>query len=161
MKSLLKLAYIAIGCCLGGCVSDDRSSLVDEKFPLAAAIAHGKKAEFQNLLERGENPNLQAQVGYPVMILCAMHEDPDYLRIAIKHHGDANFVDADSHRTPMSAAILTLRRQNIRTLVDAHADLDHQDATRSTPMMRAAALNRYDFVYDLLEAGADPTLENN
>jgi ankyrin repeat protein len=129
--------------------------------PLMWALVQGSKPGFKYLLEHGANPNLQTTQGDSVMELSSIHEDPDYLALALKNKGDPNLVNPETAKTPIFTAMTSLRAKNIQLLIEAKTNLNFQDRTGATPMMRAAAVNRYDFVYAFLKAGADPAIENN
>ncbi len=129
--------------------------------PLIWALVQGSKSGFKYLLEHGANPNLQTAQGDSVMRLGAMHEDSEYLALALKNKGDPNLVDPETAKTPLFAAIGSLRPKNIQLLIEAGANLNFQDPTGNTPMMRAAGVNRFDFVHAFLKAGADTAIENN
>lgn len=129
--------------------------------PLMWALVQGSKSGFKYLLEHGANPNLQTAQGDSVMRLGAMHEDSEYLALALKNKGDPNLVDPETGKTPLFAGMESLRPKNIHLLIEAGAKLDFSDLTGNTPMMRAAGVHRYDFVHAFLKAGADPAIENN
>lgn len=129
--------------------------------PLMWALVQGSKPGFKYLLEHGANPNLQTAQGDSVMRLGAMHEDSEYLALALKNKGDPNLVDPETGKTPIFSGMDSLRPKNIHLLIEAGAKLDFLDLTGNTPMMRAAGVNRYDFVHTFLKAGADPAIENN
>jgi ankyrin repeat protein len=87
-----------------------------------------------------------------------MGNDSWYLREAIDHGGNVNLVNPVSCHTPIFDAMLALRDENVRILIAAHADLNTVDKMGNTPAIVAAGQWRYDWVYELLNAGADPTV---
>lgn len=133
----------------------------DGATPLLWALLKGNKAGFRFLLERGADANLQVKQGNSVMSFAAMHEDSRFLELALKHGGDPNLVDPETAKPPIFVSIENLRMDNIRLLIDGGGNLNFKDRTGSTPLMRAANLNRYDVVYQMLKAGADPMIKNN
>lgn len=140
------------------------------------AILHQNKSGYEHLLERGANPNLQmtastltsdgVTAGNSAVGLAAMHEDPWYLKITLEHGGDPNLFNTVAGVTPIFRCIALLddpRRshlEHLQLLIAAGANLNARNALTTTPLMYAAMLSRYDMVYILLKAGADPTLTN-
>lgn len=140
------------------------------------AIIHQNKKGYQHLLERGANPNLQMTRstltrdgltdGNSAMSFAAMHEDPWYLEVTLKHGGDPNIVNPVKEVRPILQCIMLLDRsrprprlEQLKMLIAAGADLNARDGNGFTPMMIAAMENRYDMVFMMLQAGADPTIK--
>ena len=134
--------------------------------PLFWAMGKNSLNGFEILLENGANPNVTASgringEGPPsVMELAAIAENPEYLRLALKHSGDPNFKVNYGDRTIIFEAILNNRTENVDTLSKGGADLSHQDTAGQTAIVTAAAISNYDMVYLLLERGADPTIKD-
>jgi len=125
------------------------------------ALVKGKKESFRCILEHGANPNVIIKDGVSVMSLSAIHENPDYLSLCLANRGDPNVVNPVTQRTPIFGSVLNLRFENLRILIRSRANLDFQDRTGRTAVMVAAALNRFDFVYAMVEAGANPLVRDN
>lgn len=134
------------------------------------------KRGYQYLLENGADPNLQMTEstltddglthGNSAISLAAMHEDPWYLEITLKHGGNPNLVNPVKGVPPLFQCITLLDRrtpkpglERLKLLIAAHANLNAQDNNGNTPMIAAAIANRYDMVYIILENGADPTIK--
>lgn len=105
--------------------------------------------------------------GNSVMSLSAMHEDPWYLETALKHGGNPNILNPVKGVTPIFQSVMLLDRRHpqprlvqLNLLVNAGADLNAQDRDGYKPMRMAAVANRYDMVYIMLNAGADPTIKS-
>jgi ankyrin repeat protein len=131
----------------------------DGMTPAFWALAHLSKGALAFLLEHGADPNAQLiPDGNSVMSISAMGNDSWYLREAIDHGGNVNLVNPVSCHTPIFDAMLALRDENVRILIAAHADLNTVDKMGNTPAIVAAGQWRYDWVYELLNAGADPTV---
>jgi ankyrin repeat protein len=143
--------------------------------PLIWAILHQNMKGVQCLLENKANPNLQMTAsklttdgltdGNSAVSLAAMHEDPWYLGMVLKYGGNPNIVNLVKSITPIFQCIKLFdsshpRLEHLKMLIAAGADLNSQDRNGLTPMMTAAMANRYDMVYIMLEAGADPTIKN-
>jgi ankyrin repeat protein len=146
---------------LVGAGADVNTQGVDGMSPLLWALIKQSKPGFTFLLEHGANPNLLVKDGASVMWFAAMHEDPTFLRLALEYKGNPNLVNPFRAQTPIYESVMNLREQNIALFIEWKADLDFRDRTGSTPMMTAASLNRFDYVYAMLIGGADPSIKNN
>lgn len=142
---------------------------------LVWAILHEDKKAFQFLLENGADPNIQMTEssltsdgltdGNSAVSLAAMHEDVWYLEQALRHGGNPNVFNPVKSVTAIFQCIKLYdsnhtRLEHLALMIQAKADLNARDKNGLTPMMVAAMANRYDMVYAMLEAGADPTLKN-
>ncbi len=137
------------------------------------AFLQENKKGYEHLLDKGADPNLQMTEstltsdgvtdGNSATSLAAMHEDPWYLEVALKHGGNPNFVNP-VNRMPVIFQCITLldrshpqpRLEQLKMLIAAGADLNARNKSDITPLMYAARLNRYDMAYLMLQAGADP-----
>jgi ankyrin repeat protein len=143
---------------------------------LTWTIIHQNKKGYAYLLEKGANPNLQMTRsimtedgftdGNSAMSFSAMHEDPWYLEVTLKHGGNPNLVNPVRGTPVIVQCIMLLDRRDpkprlvqLKMLIAAGADLNSRDRDSYTPMMNAAFANRYDMVYIMLAAGADPTIK--
>jgi len=121
---------------------------------------------FENLLELGADPNqvtmLHDDPGGQVNPMDLAAETPDhrYLAALLEHDGNPNLSHERSMRTPLFTAVLRRQPRNIRLLIDAGADIDHLDLSKSTPLHYAVSANIFDMALVLLSNGADPSIEN-
>ncbi len=87
-----------------------------------------------------------------------------YLRQVLKHGGDPNLENPNDrflHPTPLLCSLSTLQIENAKLLIAAGANVNwRHPATGLTVLEKAGQLNRYDFVYELLVAGAVPTAKD-
>lgn len=137
------------------------------------ALLQQNKKGYQHLLEKGADPNLQMTEstltsdgltdGNSATSLAAMHEDPWYLRVTLKHGGNPNIVNPVKRMPVIFQCIMLLDRSHpqsrlkqLKMLIAAGADLNARNNSDLTPLMYAARLNRFDVAYALLQAGADP-----
>jgi len=127
--------------------------------PLFFALWARNKKGFTWLLEHGADPNVFVLEEDSVMEIASLHPDPEYLEIVLDHGGDPDLVHPRLGRTPLFFAVDSRHKENLDLLIEAGADLDHQDRARCTPMMHAALLCLFDSVNYLLEAGADYTVK--
>lgn len=129
--------------------------------PAAWAVGHRSKKGYQYLLEHGADPNVQDSVdGNSAMSLSARVADSWWLKESIARGGNVNLTNHLTKRTPILDALNSGldREGNIRILIGAGANLNVVDKY-GTPLIIVAAQHwRYELVYELLVAGADPTL---
>jgi hypothetical protein len=136
----------------------------DGMMPLFWAMGKNSLKGFEILLRHGANPNVTAEGLIKderppsVMELAAMAEDPEYLRLVLKHGGNPDFPVGYGDRTIIYEAIMNNRLENLRILAESGADINHRDSFGSPPIMSAARIRNYDMVYFLLSKGADPKI---
>ena len=136
--------------------------------PLFWALAKQNLEGFRLLLEHGANPHVVVELpeGFQASHAGAVEmasklEDSRYLRALLEHGADPNMiVNEESRQTPIYLAIMHRRLDNIKVLLEFEANLDHQDATLHTPLMRALSARMFENALFLLRAGSDPTIPN-
>jgi len=136
------------------------------------ALLQQNKKGYQSLLEKGADPNLQMTEsaltsdgltdGNSATSLAAMHGDPWYLETTLKHGGNPNLVNPVKGVTPIFQCIMLYdknhsRLEQLKMLIAAGADLNVRDRDGYPPIMIATISNRFDMVYTMLAAGADPS----
>ncbi|RME28189.1 MAG: hypothetical protein D6806_03330 [Deltaproteobacteria bacterium] len=146
--------------------------------PLLWAFPGGEEV-FRRILEHGADPNVKlTEKIYPfyawdsVTFLaagpspshaCIFHDIPmdNYLELVLEHGGDPQ-IENGYGRTPLFSAVTAFENseKRIRLLLEAGADINHQDRFGDTPAMFAERHRRYDSLLVLLEAGADLRLVN-
>ena len=137
----------------------------DNVTPLLFALKGKNKKGFLRLLEHGADPNIQNERGDSVMSLaCLAKDDSDWLKMVLKHKGNPNLVDPvaiiGGDETPLFHAVDGRNIKNMELLIEAGANLNHQDKSNYTPSMYAAGNRQYKMVYLLLQKGADWRLVN-
>jgi ankyrin repeat protein len=144
----------------------------DGMTPVIWAFLNQNKKGFEFLLQHGGNPNLQLSdgtstlakelpfAGNSAMSFAARDEDIWYLETVLKFGGNVNLVNPYNHQTPIYASIASLRTSQPKKLIAAGTNLNYQDADGITPLLCATRANRFDLAYDMLMAGADPTIAN-
>ncbi len=138
--------------------------------PLVWAMMAKNKKAFKCLLEHGADPNVQTTKGLspisleagssPISLAARVEDDTQWLEMVLQHGANPNLVNPTDEilsgkRTPIFNAIGSRNIANLKLLIDAGADLNHQDGNGNTPMMYAAGHNWFDTVYRLLDEGAD------
>jgi ankyrin repeat protein len=137
----------------------------EEMTPLAWAFAKQNKVGYQHLLEKGADPNFKTKKkawnnhGSSIMQFAALSEDPEYLLLALQHKGNPNAPDSLLGKTILFTAIRNHRPENVKILVRAGADINHQDKAGFTPLMNTVTGDNYDLSMVLLSLGADATIK--
>jgi uncharacterized protein len=132
----------------------------DGMTPTLWAVAHHSKAGLTYLLDHGANPNVQTErEGYSATSLSAMVPDPWYLKQVLAHGGDVNLVNPVSGQTPIFNSISTVQLANSKILIESGAHPDVLDGLNRTPAYFACSAQQFEVVYELLVAGADPTIK--
>ncbi len=134
--------------------------------PLFWAFVKRSPKGVRFLLENGADPNIRAQTNpedestISPIELAAIAEDCEYLRLLLKHGANPNTALSYGDRTVIGGAVMNNRMGNVRILIEAGADLNHQDISGSTVMITAAGINKFDMVYLFLQKGADPKIKD-
>lgn len=137
----------------------------EEMHPLFWAMSKKSLVGFEFLLENGSNPEASISLSggkfsYDVYNLALGAEDFSYLELLLKHGMDPNRPIAFNGNTVMHTAITSNRMEQVRLLVEAGANLNHQDDSNETAIKKASSINNYTMVLLFLERGADPMLKN-
>ncbi|WDK31900.1 ankyrin repeat domain-containing protein [Xanthomonas campestris] len=104
-------------------------------------------------LDRGvrNNPN--------AMVWAAEQDDPIYLKLLLDHGGDPNTRNANNESLLFHAFIKQNKWDNIKLLVERGADINAVAGMGNSITAAYAIRGGFDFVYWLLQHGADPTIE--
>ena len=104
-------------------------------------------------LDRGvrNNPN--------AMVWAAEQDDPIYLKLLLDHGGNPNTRNANNESLLFHAFIKQNKWDNIKLLVERGADINAVAGMGNSITAAYAIRGGFDFVYWLLQHGADPTIE--
>lgn len=123
------------------------------------AMAHSSKKGVDWLLTHGANPNvIFTRDGTSATSLAATLEDSWFMTQILLHGGDPNIRNPLNEHTPIFDALAARRDDNVRALIAVGADMNTYDRLGMTPITEAAANWRFEIVYDMLSAGADPRM---
>lgn len=90
--------------------------------------------------------------------------DAWWLQQAIDHGGNVDLLNRGSslfsNYAPIDFAISNKSTACVETLINARANLNHQNGEGVNPLVKAINNSRYDYVLMLLEAGADYNQKN-
>jgi uncharacterized protein len=126
------------------------------------ALGHQSKEGVSWLLMHGADPNLvYAPDGNSSVTIAAMADDPWYLEQMLARGGNPNYQNPINKHTPLMNAIVPVHPDNAKALLAAGADPNTFDNLGYPALFNAAANQRYEMVYDMLEAGADPFFSRN
>ena len=116
---------------------------------------------FQRLLEMGAKADLNNE-RYPNAVeLAAMNKDERFLKLLIKSKVNLNVVNPRTGESPIFAALMNMQLGNVRMLLQADARIDLRDREGNDFILRAAQLNQYDLVYELLTTRDVELIKNN
>lgn len=140
---------------------DPNSRGINNLTPLFWALREQNKKGFVRLLEVGAVSNIVFDDGRTLIHWATLVKDSFYLAKILEYGGDPNVIDERMRRTPIFEAVAPSGKHNLDLLIKAGANINHQDKSGYTVLIRAAILNQYDVVYKLLQAGANYQLESN
>ena len=139
----------------------------EEMTPLMWSLVKQSKNGYRRLLEQGANPNFKTKrraaedLGRSVMMVAAICEDSEFLRLALEYKGNPNSPSKVPTRTIIFDAIENRRINNVETIAKYGGNINHQDRLGDTPIIRAVLASQFDIVYRLLMLGADPKKRSN
>lgn len=116
---------------------------------------------FKRLLELGADPNVVFEDGSSIMSWAVNNRKEEFLILALEYGGDPNLVVGIQEKTPLFETLGYSGKSKAGLLLDAGANINAQMANGYTPVCMAALLGQFDLVLELLERGADYTLEDN
>jgi ankyrin repeat protein len=140
--------------------------------PLLWAMGRRNLAGFTWLLEHGANPNLVSccdgkDLDLSPMDIASALENSEFLVTLLAHGGNVNLRSGKQQQTPLFAALAYRRTQNIRLLIENHADVNAAEVDNifvggfaRTPLSFAMVPGQYEASLLLLNAGANPCLKD-
>ncbi|RJF54360.1 ankyrin repeat domain-containing protein [Serratia inhibens] len=124
------------------------------------AILSQQPQSLSSLLALGADATVSGLEGNSVLHTAATVQDPQYLRLLLAHGVPVNLRNAVTDATPLSAAVLAGREEQLRLLLAAGADTTLSDRLGDSPLHVAAKINAPQLVLMLLQAGADGKARN-
>ncbi|QDT00589.1 ankyrin repeat domain-containing protein [Adhaeretor mobilis] len=134
--------------------------------PLIRALLSRNKEGFMSLLEHGADPNILTIRGESALNLAAELSEEYWLKALLEHGADPDLentgipFESFTGQTPIYYAISKEQVKNVKLLIKAGANVNHQDIYERTPMYTAAATADFETVLELLNAGADNNIKN-
>ncbi|MGL6193447.1 MAG: ankyrin repeat domain-containing protein [Thermoguttaceae bacterium] len=138
--------------------------------PLLWAFPENKPEVFKRILEHGADPNVEVasdfntknqgiRPGDSVLHLAAGTAFPDYFKYVMQHDGNPNLIRGNKYKDSPLITVISGnspdKKECIKMLIDAGADLDYENALKSTALMQAVSwIGQYDLAIQLLDAGA-------
>ncbi|QUY47988.1 ankyrin repeat domain-containing protein [Serratia plymuthica] len=124
------------------------------------AILSQQPQSLSSLLELGADARVPGLEGNSVLHTAATVQDPQYLRLLLAQGVPVNLRNAVTGATPLSAAVLAGREEQLRLLLAAGADTAVSDRLGDSPLHLAAKINAPQLALMLLQAGADGKARN-
>lgn len=133
--------------------------------PTIVAAFRSQDAALLALAEAGADMNAQDRIGYDVVTIAAVANDPDLMTIALAHGNRPDLIHVNWNGTALIAAAELGHAEVIRRLVAAGAPLDHVNNLGWTALLEAVILGNgspehQQTVRILLDAGADRNISD-
>lgn len=119
------------------------------------AILMQQPGSVQALMQAGADISQPGLQGNSALHTAAMVQDPQYLRLLLQQTPPVNVRNTITGATPLAAAVLAGREEQLRMLLNAGADSTLSDRTEATPLHLAAKINAPELALLLLQTGAD------
>lgn len=125
---------------------------------LAIALYRGYREMSQFLIDAGAPLGTRQNLGRTLLHEAALGGDPELIRLLIARGLDVNAIDEHFKDTPLEYATSHAKPLAVAALLEAGANVNHQDGSGRTHLHAAVWGNRIEVVKMLLTAGADPTI---
>jgi ankyrin repeat protein len=123
--------------------------------PLSQACVNASAALVESLLKAGANPNTPVGTGETPLMTCAKSGSTDAVRTLIAHDAAVNAKEPVQNQTALMWAAAEHHPAVVKTLIDAHADLNAHSKQGYTALHFAAREGDQECVKVLLAAGMD------
>jgi len=123
------------------------------------SIAKQRKNVVALLLELGADPNITTEK-YNALWMAVILKDSDYLNTLLRFNGDVDSKNTKTGRSLIFEATLHGRLENLKTLMEKGADMNHQNISGNTVLNYSISFKAYNTSLVLLDLGVDPTIKN-
>lgn len=124
------------------------------------AILQQRPGSVQALIQAGADIGQPGMEGNGALHTAAMVKDAQYLRLLLQQATQVNMRNLVTGATPLAAAVLAGREEQVRMLLNAGADSTLSDRVGDTPLHLAAKINAPELALLLLQTGADAKAQN-
>lgn len=133
----------------------------DEPTLLAIALHAGYRDMSLFLIDAGAPLDTRQHFGRTLLHEAANGGDPELIRLLLARGLEVDAVDDHYKDTALEYAAGYDKREAVAVLLEAGADVNHQDISGRTFLHAAVLGKRVKILQMLLAAGADPTIANN
>ncbi len=124
------------------------------------AILNQQPKSLLALLDKNADPLQPGLQGNSALHTAASVKDPRYLQILLDRHLKPDVRNSITSATPLAAAVMAGRQDQVMMLLAAGADPNLPDRLGDTPLHLAGKINAPELALLLLRAGANPALRN-
>lgn len=150
-------------------INQESLAIILEDLHWCKAIRNGNIEKVRELIARGYFLNKSTCFTRPPLIIATICQNIEIMRVLLAAGSNVNLKLLGSHETPLMIAAAdwddTLSQKKIKqvieTLIDHGADINAQDATGATALMKAMEANNKIAFEMLLEYRADYRMRNN
>lgn len=125
---------------------------------LAIALRGGYREMSLFLIDAGAPLDTRQHLGHTLLHEAAVGGDAELIRLLVARGLDVNAVEDHFHDTPLEYAVGDDKREAVAALLEAGADVNHQDVSGRTFLHSAVFGKHVNILRMLLAAGADPTI---
>jgi ankyrin repeat protein len=123
--------------------------------PLSQACTNGNAGLVELLLKSGANPSTPIATGETPLMTCAKTGTVEGVRTLLAHDANVNATEPVQHQTALMWAAAERHPNVVRTLIQAHADLEAHTRKGFTALHFAAREGDQETVRMLLDAGVN------
>lgn len=143
--------------------------------PLMTACFNGRTENAKILLDHGSDVNARDNGGATALFFSMRMRKPETVRLLLSRRANPNLSITDDGTTPLMMAIgkkqfggpmgdWAFSKDHLAIVVDllqSGADVDARDKSGETALMKAARTGKVEIIAKLLDAGAQPQLQND
>ena len=131
----------------------------EDDWNLVESVIKGNHANVLLLLNRGADPNANAEGGMTALMYAAESGDMTMLKLLVLNGADIKLSPIEN-TTPLLAAVLNQQFEATQFLLEKGANPDHQDDYKGSALLYASAMNDYRITDLLLFYGASDTIRD-
>jgi ankyrin repeat protein len=142
--------------------ADEELNIQDEHgmTPLLRAIDQDQPQKALALIQRGANPNLKDNNGTHPFVAAIVMGEPALIEVLLQKGIDPDMKMDLIGTTPLMVAALENQIELVKLLVDAGANINHQNQEGLTALMMAADMGNAEIVEHFLQHRADRSLKD-
>jgi len=125
---------------------------------LADAAKEGRIEEIKSYLDEGGNPNVVNDMKQTALLLAAIEEHPDIVRLLLAKGADPNIADVLG-QTPLFFASYNQDLDSVEALIKAGADVNAMTGSGEFALLRAVTWGNTRLVEMLVNGGADVNMK--
>jgi ankyrin repeat protein len=128
---------------------------------LVQAVEYGMYRETEAFLKAGFPTETENKNGVPLLSLAVRNGDMEICRLLMSYEASVNVIARDRRSSPLIDALGVEKKDIVRLLIDAGADLNFKNRNGQTALIVAIGSRASDIADLLIESGADMSVKDS